>query len=317
MNIFLEGNPALFDPLPHAFLRFRKFAHIIGYDEARHAGSFEDQVEIIFRARRHVTLLIAGDTTADRNAGMHGQMSQRIVEDLAADIVIKDIDRLRAMFLQLRPNIVILIINRHVIADIVGQPLALFLTARDPNDAATRDLGNLTDHGTGCTGRARHDNRITRLRAAMFQQSEIGGHPGSPQGSQIGGQQLIIRHLVQFTARHMRIILPAQHAHGLVTNGKSGMTRFDHGANAGTAHHFANFSRRNIAADILHPAFLCWIKAQYLVFHQYMAFGAFRHFGDDFLEIIIHQPAPLGASIDQPLPVVGHKYSPLEDLNAC
>ena len=137
-------------------------------------------------------------------------------------------------------------------------------------------------------------------------------------GDKVGGrQQIIIGNLVQLTTRHMRVILPAQHPHDLVARGESGMTRFNHGANPGAAHHFANFRRRNIAADIFHPALLRRIEPQYLVFNQQMAFGTVRHRGDNFLEIIVDQPAALGTPVDQPLPVISHKFSPLEDLQAC
>ena len=151
----------------------------------------------------------------------------------------------------------------------------------------------------------------------MFQQAEIGRHPGGAERPEIGGQQFIVGNLVQITATNMGIILPAQHTHDFIACGKVGMPRFDDGPYPGRAHHLADFGRGNIAADIFHPALLGRIETQYLVFNQHMTFGTFRHLGDNLLEIISQQSAASGTSIDQPLPVVGHFLSPLEDLATC
>ena len=74
---------------------------------------------------------------------MPRESRERRVEDVAADVVEVDVDTLRRVRAQRRLDVVGLVVDRRVEAEVVDDPAALLLAARDADDPAALDAGDL------------------------------------------------------------------------------------------------------------------------------------------------------------------------------
>src|SRR5205085_903620 len=100
------------------------------------------------------------------------------VEDLPADIVEVDVNALRAVLSQGGRDVLTLVVDRRVEAEVLDHMSALLRAARDPDDAAAPQLGDLPGHAADRAGGARDYDRLAGLRLADPVQPEVCGHPG-------------------------------------------------------------------------------------------------------------------------------------------
>ena len=81
------------------------------------------------------------------------------------------------------------------------------------------------------------------------------------------------------------VLLPAAHAHHLVTDGEFGIFRLHHFAHGTAAHGLAQRLRRGVTLGVVHAATHVGVQAQKVVAHQHLAVLQCGRVADDQLEI--------------------------------
>ena len=146
------SEPALARPRPAARAAGRR---PVGHDEALHPPAPDDQVEVVLRSRRRLGRVVVRDPAAKHNPPSHREPRQRLVEDVAADIVKENVDPFGTQLHQPRLNVLRLVVDRRIEAGLIGQPAAFLRPARDADDVAALDLGDLPSdraRRAGCAG---------------------------------------------------------------------------------------------------------------------------------------------------------------------
>src|SRR4029077_11966766 len=119
--------------------------------------------------------VVLGDRTADHDARPTGQTGQDGVEDLAADVIEVDVNPVGGGLAQRSPDVLCLVVDGGVEAEIVGEPATLLLAAGNADHAAALDLGDLPGdvaNGAGCPG---DDDRLPLLQLGDVEQAEVRG----------------------------------------------------------------------------------------------------------------------------------------------
>ena len=110
-------------------------------------------------------------------------------EDFAAGIFKIDVYAVRALALQGSADVLLLVVDTGVEAEILHQMAALLVGTRDADHPATFQLGDLADDRADRAGRRRYDDRLSGLRFSQIEQAEIGGRAGHAEHAHIGGQR--------------------------------------------------------------------------------------------------------------------------------
>jgi hypothetical protein len=147
---------------------------------------------------------------------------------LAADVVEVDVDAVRARLLQCGVDVVVLVVDRHVVA--VHSAVGAFVrAARDPDCPTARELGDLADDLPDCSRRARDDDGVARQRPADVEQAEVGRKAGRPYDME--SERRRIEHLrnppQRATARD-RVLLPAELADDQISRRVPTVVTLDH-----------------------------------------------------------------------------------------
>ena len=186
---------------------------------------------------------------------LRARRAERGVEDLAADVVEVDVDPLRAVLAQARGDVLRLVVDRRVEAELLDDVGALLGAARDPDGAAVLQLRELSDDPADRAGGAGDDDGLARDRFADVEQPEVGGHAGHAERAQIHGQRRQRRvDLLQRGGVRDRILLNAEQAGDEVAGGERGIVGGEHFACGERAHHLADADRRDVGAGVVHPA---------------------------------------------------------------
>src|SRR5580704_4869675 len=90
-------------------------------------------------------MIVLRDRTAKWNPRSLGELGECGIENVAANVVEKDVDSFRAMFSQRGRHVFLLVVDRRVEAEFFDDVLALLRSARNSDDAATLDLADLPD----------------------------------------------------------------------------------------------------------------------------------------------------------------------------
>jgi len=142
---------------------------------------FTSRDKEFFGPRTSPSEIDLADGAADADARLDGQARQHGLEDLAADVVEKDVHAARAVLLEFVLDRSGLVVDAGVEAEFAHDPLALGRAAGDADHAAALDLRELACELSHGDGRARDDHRLTRLGLADLEQPEVGRQPGAAQ----------------------------------------------------------------------------------------------------------------------------------------
>ena len=82
-----------------------------------------------------------------------------------------------------------LVVDRCVEAELVDDPAALLRPAGDPDHAASLDPRDLAGDAADAAGRGRDDDRLAVARTADFEHPEVGGQPRDAERAEVGGQR--------------------------------------------------------------------------------------------------------------------------------
>ena len=92
------------------------------------------------------------------------------------------------MFVELPHDVLGLVVDGGIKAEVFGEPGALPVRAGDPHHSAADDFADLTDDGPHCSGSARDDKRLSSLRFADVEKTEIGGQTDHSEEAEEGRQ---------------------------------------------------------------------------------------------------------------------------------
>jgi len=153
-----------------------------------------------------------GGTTHDRStqgdARAHLEPAEGKVKYLAADVVKVAVQE--AQRAELLPEPRRLVVER-LNAQLVAQPLALRRPAREADDAAALQPGDLAHERANCAGSAGNDHELAGLGPADVEKTPIGRLAGHAQRAEVerGRDRGRDRELGQVLGRQGRVLLPA------------------------------------------------------------------------------------------------------------
>jgi hypothetical protein len=159
------------------------------------------------------------------------------------------------MLLQHRLDVLVLVVDRRVEAQLAREVLALLGPARDPDHAAAHDLGDLPDDRADRARGARHHHGLACLRLAHVQQPEVRGHAGHAERAEVdrqGNQPRVDLH--HALAVGERVLLHAEPSGHHIAHGEFRVARLHHLAGAARAHHLADRHRPDVRLALVHPA---------------------------------------------------------------
>ena len=161
---------------------------ILADNKALHADAFfEDRRHQQRQAIRAVGQrggVVAADQAANRHAGRGIQQRQNFIEHFPADVLIVDIDPLRAGFKQFDGEIGRAVIDTDVEAESFYRIAALLAAAGDAHRAAAFQLRDLSDRCANRPGGGGDHQRLARFRLTNIQQPHIGGKAGHAEDPQ-------------------------------------------------------------------------------------------------------------------------------------
>ena len=187
-------------------------------DEALHARTTDQDHRDVRGARRRLGIVVAGDHAADGDACADIQVVQRRHQAITADILVVDIEAVRAGFLErLRQLLGVLALVADRLDAPRFQPIELFLAAGDADDSAALGLGQLDGERADRTGGRADQHVIALFHLGDDVEAGPGGHARHAQHAQVG----LLRHLdarqrLDLVTRELRDVTPATHVTYLV-----------------------------------------------------------------------------------------------------
>ncbi len=143
-------------------------------DEALHGEALHQDQRPGARARRRLLVIVARDHAAERHAAEQVHAAHHRLHDRAADLLEVDVHALRRQRVEPLADVLVLVVDRRVEAELVGKIAALLRAAGDADDMQALDLADLADDLPDAAGGRRDDQRLAFLRLADVQQAEIG-----------------------------------------------------------------------------------------------------------------------------------------------
>lgn len=162
----------------------------------------------------------------------------------------------------------------------------------DPDDARSGGLGQLAGHRADRAGRRRNDDRLAGLWLADIADPDPRGEPGHPQRAQVGARRDALRDVDRIDERRVRdhrVLLPAEEALHLLSDGVGRTVGRDHLAERGGAHDLADPDRRQVGRGVVDPHAVRRVERDPIDAHQRLAvaevgdrlFGHFESAGAD------------------------------------
>src|SRR5215208_855507 len=133
-------------PAGHLLGSFGPAVEVVGDDEPGHAGVVDQQRPVIGGAPDAVGGVVLGDGPADDDTRLAAEPRQRRVEDLAPHVVEVDVDAVGAVLSEGFGDVLALVVDRGVEAEVVDHVAALLGPAGNANGATALDLGDLAHH---------------------------------------------------------------------------------------------------------------------------------------------------------------------------
>jgi hypothetical protein len=164
------------------------------------------------------------------------------------------------VFLQGLPDVLRLVVDSGVEAEISHEIAAFLRPSRDAHDMTAFDFCYLSHDGSYATSGARNGDSLAQLRLTDIEQAEIGGQAWHPKCAEIDWQRRKRRvNLREAGAIGQRILLYAQQSINMVANPKLDVLRSDNTTQSECPHYFPNANRWNVGLSLVHPAAHCGI----------------------------------------------------------
>jgi hypothetical protein len=148
-------------------------------------------------------------------------------------------------------------------AQLIDDVVAFRLGARDTDDPAAPDLGDLANHRANRAGSCGDHQRLAGLRPADLQQAGIIGHAPHAEHPQRRRDRGLRRvDLADRVRLEQRKVLPAAIADDEVAGREAVEVGFDHLAHRAAGHHLADRDRRRVRRRVAHAAAHVGIERQ-------------------------------------------------------
>ncbi len=230
------------------------------------------QVPQVLEGRARTIEVVGGDVAAEHDPRSQRDASQHDVEELATDVVEVDVDALGRQLLQAGRDVLGLVVDARVEAELVDHPRALLVAAGDAEDPRPLHRGELTRDGTDAARRRGHEKRLARLGLGDLEHAEIRGDAGISEDVEDVDERDMLG-----DDRDRRILVGEQHP-VLLPSGERheraadrvllGVVRLDHHAHAVGPDALADADPRHVVAALVEPAADCRIDADEAHLHQ-------------------------------------------------
>src|SRR5205085_2851854 len=154
-----------------------------------HARVVYEQGEVVGGAAHRLQLVVLRDRAADDDARLAREAGQGGVEYLAADVVEVHVDPLRTPIAKRRGDVLGLVVDGGVEAQVLDYVAALVRAAGDPHRASPLELCDLADHAADGARGAGDDHGLALGWLPDVEQPEVGGHARHPQRADVHGQR--------------------------------------------------------------------------------------------------------------------------------
>ena len=204
------------------------------------------------------------------------------------------IDAVRAGFAQgfgqAQIVLVLFVVDAGIKAQFIHHVVAFVFATGNAHHAAATGLGQCAVSTAHCAAGRAHCHRLARLGVDDFDQAIPSGHAGHAHSAQIVRQ----RHMggVDFAqctdhiGIHHAVLLPAAHAHHLVTGLEFGVAAVHHLAHGAANHDFAQRLGHGVALALVHAAAHVGVQAHVVVANQHLAILQLRQRHLDHFEVI-------------------------------
>src|SRR6185295_6457304 len=262
---------ALHQPAAEFRHRFLCAIHVVGNQKALHARALYDQHREVVRPGRRLGRVVLRDQSAYRNARSDVYLREHGIEYRATHILEVNINTLWTSPLQCLGHVFGFVVDRCIEAQLLCQPAALVIRARDANYAQAFDLPNLADERTNRARSSRHHQRLTGFRLAHVEQSVVSSQPDVSKQSHVSGQwnRGIVRQLRKPRAVRNRVLLPAKQARNMVAGFEVRVARFFDTTDRAAAHYVPQFDGGQIGVTF-GPAAIRGIKRDVLIMNEHL-----------------------------------------------
>ena len=230
----------------------------------------QKQAEVARRGRRRLGV-VGRDHPAQRYPAVGVHAIQRGLEMVAADVVEVDVDAVRAVLAQRLAQVLGLVVERRVEAELVdqvGDLLGRARAAHHARPAQPRELAHDAPHGAG--GR-RHEHRLALLRLADLREAVPGGQAGHAQHPERRGHGCPVGiHRQQAGAVGGVVLAPAVLGLHPVALAQLGAVRRHDLSHRAALEHLADLERRDVGLHVAHPPAHVGVHREVAVSHQHL-----------------------------------------------
>ena len=145
-DVLDRAEPSFGDPARHLRFGFRVSPVEVEHEEPLHPRPIDEQCHVIRGPARRTFVVVLRDRTADHDARVTSEPGEHRIEDLAADVVEIHIDPVGALLLERDADVLVLVVDRRVEAQVLDEEPAFLRAARDADDATPFDLRDLPNH---------------------------------------------------------------------------------------------------------------------------------------------------------------------------
>src|SRR5690606_5790314 len=240
---------------------------IIEDDEALHAHALlqdglEQQRQAIRPVRQAGTVVLR-DHTAHGYARIGIEQWQHRIEDLAADVLVIDVDALATLACQFLREARLAMVDAGIETQGLDGMAAFFLTTGDTYHMAALELADLAHGCANRPGGGGHYQGFAGLRLTDVQQPHVGSEARHPEHAQRMGRRFhVAGELEQTIAIGHRIVLPAIAAEHPVAWLVIRMTGFGDPAYGAADHHITDRHRWRVRWPFAHAATHIGIQRQ-------------------------------------------------------
>ena len=175
-------------------------------------------------------------------------------------------------------DILALVVDRGVEAEVVHHVAALLGPSGDADRATVLELGDLSHHLSHGSGGAGDHDGLARLGTSDVEQPEIGCHSGHAERAEIYRQRHALGlDLGQAVATRDGVLLNPQDPGDVLVHLEVGVAGFDHPPRRERSHDLADSDRGNVGGGVGHPPPHGGVQRDEQDLDQDLAFARFTH----------------------------------------
>jgi len=235
-------------PLTQLRRRFHEARSVVQDDEALDAEAPHQNVAKTDEAR--IFLGVAGDESAENHAAVKIHAVQDFLHDFSADIFKIDVDAVGSGGSEFFFPVCMFVVDGGVETEILGDPRAFVVSARNANDAAAVNLSNLPGDASGGPGRGGDDKRFAFFGRCDFhaEKSSKAVEAEHAEENRVRNKRNLRDFLEELLRGHVDddIVLQTSKARDAVAFFVIGVARLDDFGETGRPHDFTDRHNRKV-----------------------------------------------------------------------